>query len=241
MFHRSLSRLLFLFVLGLLSTGLSLAQPGLPVQPNSIQVAADTSQKGVIKVYGSYSTKQNVTLTKVEVWAFRTTGGLFPPQTETKAKAGEPKAWGDAVLNVRVYKGQYAIRADGHFSDGEVLTSGYILTSVDGDPYVGEATLDWKGSFPKSEASNSITTAGSYTGSLDTKLGGIMYLTPANGGKITKDVFGLTKLDAQSGIWSGLHKVPVGALKYEVIGYASDTNENRKFYSTPFSSLFVMP
>lgn len=233
--------LALLFAIGLTaSPGVAKAVPG----GNSIQIAIDTTKKSQIKAFGSYTTAPNVTLTKVIVWSYPLTGGVMPPATETKeidANAGSWAAKNGVIITTDVYKRSYAVRADGHFSDGTIHSSGYVIQQVDGDLAPGaNLTLVWAGGFPKSDASKKISCSGTYTGNPNAQLQGEIIATPVTGGLRAT---GTLKMTAATKTWISdpIVQVPTGGVMYSVIAFAPDVGPNQKWYCASYAVTQVAP
>src|SRR5262249_1716945 len=158
-------------------------------------------------------------------WSFPSAGGVMPPQNAA-AKIGAPNVgWGPVTIDTRVYKGQYAVRADGFFSDQSIYSSAYVIQQVDGDAAPADeqsVVLIWSGGYPKSENPLKISCAGTYTGSPNAQLSGEIYATPLAGGVRTK---GTLKMNADAKTWISdpVVTVPagstVGTVTYSVIAY----------------------
>jgi hypothetical protein len=234
--------LLLLAVFLALPKSSSARQP--PPAGNSISITVDTSQKGKIIASGTFTTAPNVTLKKVVVFAYATGGGVLPAQTEALKVDNTKKTWGTATLETRVYKGQYAVRADGHFSDKSIIASAYLLQQVDGD-LAPETTLDllWDGGYPKSTQAKTITCSGFYLKNPNADKKGDVLATIAGGGPWN---LGKIKFDTTLKTWISdpLVEVKTGGMPYSVIVAAGDEpakGQAQKFYSAPYAVTQVMP
>jgi hypothetical protein len=221
--------------MGLMS-GTSEARQPPPI--NSIQIAIDTSQKGQITAVGSYTKATGVTLKKVEVWAFPSGCGVMPPQNDQAAIKNN--SWGPVTITTRVYKGQYAVRADGFFSDQTIHSSTYVIQQVDGnDAPVENLKLVWAAGYPKSAESKKIMCYGQYTGNPHAQLTGEIVVTPVNGGLRT---LGVLKMNATLSTWRSDPPVtvPTGG-PYSVVAFAPDVGPNQKWYCAPYAVTQVVP
>jgi hypothetical protein len=92
MCYRFVAGCVLFAVLVLCIHSVTLAQPP---ATNSVTITIDTSNKGKIIASGTYTTKPNVTLKEVIVWAYPVAGGVMPPQTKS---AGVAKVGGDLLM-----------------------------------------------------------------------------------------------------------------------------------------------
>jgi hypothetical protein len=215
---------------------------------NSIAITVDTSQKGKIIAVGTYTTADKVTLTEVTLYALPVPGG----RVATPASGGKidntKKTWGPGTIDTHLYKGQYAIRADGKFSDGSVVSSVYLVQQVNGDPPPpAELTLAWKAGFPISTESKKIKCEGTYTGTPNLKKEGFLQALPLTGGKEAQAVLKMVQVGPGVGDWKGEPDIPVptGGVEYTVFGVANDAGDkegkNPKTFCTPYHSVKAAP
>ena len=240
--HRCLAVCVLLLAVWLALPATTTAQPG---GGNSIQIAIDTSQKSKIIAVGSFSTAPNVTLDKVVVWAYASEGGVMPAQVEVGAAKidNTKKTWGPGTIDTRVYKGAYAVRADGYFSDQSIVASGYLLQQVDGDQAPATTlTLLWSADYPKSTVSKKISCAGTYAGSPNADKKGELLATRVTGGPHSKTPLKMVEVVKGIGDWTGDPDITVPTSEmYSVIGAAADDGKDQKFYSTPYRVTQVAP
>ncbi len=234
-----------LSVSGLLALAAAPPDAGaLPPKENTIRIMIDTSVKNQITAHGFYETQgPTVSLTGVTVWCFPASGGVMPPQKTTKDIDAQKGKWGlkgNCVIDTHVYKGQYAVRADGTFSDGSVRSSGYVVQHVDGDGPTPAATftLDWGTGFPKSTRSKTISVQGSFTGDMNKKMAGSVIAFPVEGGKLSS---GDLKADPAKGTWTAADIAVDTATGYSVTAWAADNAPKPLCYCAPFAVTRVMP
>lgn len=215
-----------------------------PPQVNSIQIAVDASQKGKIVAVGSFTTAQNVTLTKVEVWAYPSNGGVLPAQIEVGAGKidNQKKSWGPGTIETRVYKGAYSVRADGFFSDQTKVASYYVSPMVDGDAHPeSNLTLVWAGGYPQSTVSKKISCKGTFTGNQNAQNIGELIAIPLNGGPHAVGAFTFNQPAAGDWISNQGITVQTGGIPYTVVGTAADNGKNAKWYCTSVRTVTVVP
>jgi hypothetical protein len=235
--------LLLAIGLGVFTSSPSPAAPNAE-RENGLTITVDTSKEGTIKASGRFTATKDVTLMKVEVRAYPTRGGVVPPPAEV-AKLGiddKKKTWGEATITTRVYDGGYTVRADGYFSDGTSVSSGYLVQTVGGDdaPAPG-LTLEWVAGFPTSKAPKLLSACGTYKGKPNANGTGQLVAIPLGGGPRTTTVLTLNK---ETNGWCDAPavKVPTGGRVYTVIGVANDGGPNGGLtYCTPYCQTYVTP
>lgn len=225
--------LLILLATGAVLTPVSVAAKQ-PARENRITVTVDASQKGKIIASGTFTTADKVTLRKVTVHAYPFLGGAVPPPaTLTVAGIDRVKnTWGQVTLDTDIYKGGYAIRVDGVFSNESVVASPYVTANPDGNPApVPDLVLDWAGGFPTGTPDKRIRAAGTYTGKLNADKTGTVLVIPLAGGthRLSNLKFDKPKKDG----WIADPEIPTTPGAYTVIVLAND--DKRRPYCAPYS------
>jgi hypothetical protein len=238
MIHRMLAGMVLLLALGFLAHTKGFGQPPNP-PTHTVLISVDAKTAGKIFAAGNFTCPQGVTLDELTVWAFPVEGGVMPIQGAANPKTdidNTKKTWNNVVIAQRVYKGGYAVRADGKFSDGKVISSKYLVPQCGGQaPPPPPLKLQWDEGFPNSSKAKTLDCAGFYVGQPDLMLGGRIDVTPMIGGAYK---MGNAKIDKVAG-WSGTVATGAGG-EYQIIVSARDT-VGGLWYCSPLRSTITQP